>query len=99
MLQFYLYSQRFLTTGESADGEFVKTTVTRMNEDEGVDLQITAFDDYGFYINEKIQVLGPIVLFPKAIYSWNIESPDEINQNSLSLFTMLEPKLGKKLEN
>ena len=39
-------------------------------------------------------VMGPCVLFSKAIFSWNISGIEEVNKDSLSLFTILEPKLG-----
>jgi NADH dehydrogenase [ubiquinone] 1 alpha subcomplex assembly factor 3 len=65
-----------------------------LNKEEGVDLQITGFDEHGFFINEKMYVLGPCILFKKAIFSWNISGLSEVNKNSLSLFAMLEPKLG-----
>jgi NADH dehydrogenase [ubiquinone] 1 alpha subcomplex assembly factor 3 len=64
-----------------------------VNEEDGNSLQVTAFDQYGFYVNEKLRVLGPVIMFPKAIFSWNIADVDEINKNSLSLFKMLEPKV------
>lgn len=37
--------------------------------------------------------MGPIVIFPKTIYSWNIEDHKEINEKSLSIFKHLEPKI------
>ena len=33
------------------------------------------------------------MIFPKTIYSWNIEDHKEINENSLSLFKLLDPKI------
>ena len=73
---------------------YVKTTISALNEDENVDLQITGFSRFGFIINKNMSVLGPIVIFPKLIYSWNIEDENDINHKTLSLFPMLEPKLG-----
>lgn len=88
----FFYRQR---NKSDVDDQFVKTTITRLNEEEGVDLQITGYDNYGFYINDKMHVLGPCILFNKAVFSWNISGIKEVNKNSLSLFAMLEPKLGR----
>jgi NADH dehydrogenase [ubiquinone] 1 alpha subcomplex assembly factor 3 len=63
-----------------------------LSKDEGVNLQITGFNRFGFVINNKIKVIGPIVMFPRTLFSWNIEDETEINENSLSLFKILEPK-------
>ena len=57
-------------------------------------LQITGFSEFGFTLNQKIQVLGPMIIFPKTIYSWNVSDINEINEKSLLLFKMLDPKLG-----
>ena len=35
---------------------------------------------------------GPIVVFPNAVLSWRVTDILEVNERSLSLFTMLEPK-------
>jgi NADH dehydrogenase [ubiquinone] 1 alpha subcomplex assembly factor 3 len=42
-------------------------------------------------------VLGPMAIFPRTVLSWNVGSVDDINEDSLSLFCMLEPKIGKKM--
>lgn len=65
----------------------------KLSPEEGVPLQITSFNEYGFSINNNIKVIGPIVIFPKTIFSWNISGVEEINEKSLSLFKSLEPKI------
>jgi len=37
-------------------------------------------------------VIGPTVLFPRHAICWNVQSGRHINDASLSLFTVLEPK-------
>ena len=86
-------SRRKQTTAD-LEGEFIRTTITRLKEEEGVSFQISGHDEYGFFINNKIRVVGPLIIFPKAIYSWNVSGIQEINKNSLALFAMLEPKPG-----
>lgn len=76
------------------DGTYVKTSMTQLKPEEGVHLQITSFNQYGFLINGNIRILGPIAIFPKTIFSWNISDISDINEKSLLLFKMLEPKIG-----
>lgn len=40
-----------------------------------------------------MSVLGPMVIFPRSVLSWNISNYDDIHEKSLSLFTLLEPKI------
>lgn len=80
--------------GDFTDGNVVKTSMTKLSPEEGVSLQITSFNEFGFSINNNIRVVGPVVVFPKTIFSWNIADINEINEKSLSLFKMLEPRLG-----
>ena len=35
---------------------------------------------------------GPLVVFPNAVFSWRVLDFLEVNERSLSLFTILEPK-------
>ena len=66
--------------------------MTRIGLDDST-LQITSFNQYGFSINTHIKVLGPILIFPKTIFSWNVEDTKEINENSLSIFKLIQPRL------
>lgn len=47
----------------------------------------------GFRLNNKIKVLGPMAIFPRSVLSWNVCTVDDINEDSLSLFWVLEPKI------
>lgn len=46
----------------------------------------------GFTLNTGVKVIGPTVLFPRHAICWNVQSGRHINTESLSLFTVLEPK-------
>ncbi len=81
------------TGGSYDDGHYVKTSMTQYKPEEGFSLQITSFNEYGFTINQNIQAVGPVILFPKTIFSWNVEGPEDINERSLSLFKHLEPRV------
>ncbi|KYN03886.1 PREDICTED: NADH dehydrogenase [ubiquinone] 1 alpha subcomplex assembly factor 3 [Cyphomyrmex costatus] len=69
-----------------------KTTVTFISKEMGARIYVTHCDQVGFTFNTGMKVLGPTVLFPRHAVCWNIESGKYINEASLSLFTVLEPK-------
>ena len=79
--------------GSYADEHYIKTSMTQYKPEEGFSLQITAFNEYGFTINQNIKAVGPVIMFPKTIFSWNVEGTEDINERSLSLFKHLEPKV------
>ncbi|XP_033185665.1 NADH dehydrogenase [ubiquinone] 1 alpha subcomplex assembly factor 3 [Bombus vancouverensis nearcticus] len=47
----------------------------------------------GFKLNDNSLLLGPIVIFDGMILSWNIRSAKDINEATLSLFTIVHPEL------
>ena len=71
---------------------YEKPSMTRLGRDEP-SLQITSFNQYGFSINNNIKTIGPILIFPKTIYGWNIDDVSSIDEKSLLLFKLIEPKL------
>lgn len=40
-----------------------------------------------------MNIIGPMAIFPRIALSWNVGSYEDINEESLSLFTVLEPKI------
>ena len=52
------------------------------------------FIQSGFTLNNGMAVVGPIALFPKTVLAWDIKSAKDINADTLSLFLIMEPKLG-----
>lgn len=52
-----------------------------------------SYFQYGFRLNNHIQAIGPIILFPRAVFSWNIESVERINSDSLCIFSLIQPKV------
>lgn len=46
----------------------------------------------GFTLHNGLKILGPTVLFPRQAICWNITSGEHINDATLSLLTILEPK-------
>eukprot|EP00088_Acartia_fossae_P020342 TRINITY_DN2194_c0_g1_i10.p1 TRINITY_DN2194_c0_g1~~TRINITY_DN2194_c0_g1_i10.p1 ORF type:complete len:248 (+),score=29.70 TRINITY_DN2194_c0_g1_i10:54-797(+) len=69
-----------------------KTTVSIINQ-EIVDLNIIdSYSKDGFRLNNDNLIVGPAIIFPTAVLKWKIGSAADITMESLSLFTLLEPK-------
>lgn len=47
----------------------------------------------GFRLNIDVKILGPMAIFPRTVLAWNVGTTDAITENSLRLFSALEPKL------
>ncbi|OAD57692.1 NADH dehydrogenase [ubiquinone] 1 alpha subcomplex assembly factor 3, partial [Eufriesea mexicana] len=47
----------------------------------------------GFQLSDKSIVVGPIAIFSQTIFSWDIVNAKDINEATLSLFTVLDPSL------
>uniref|UniRef100_A0A8B8DN34 NADH dehydrogenase [ubiquinone] 1 alpha subcomplex assembly factor 3 n=1 Tax=Crassostrea virginica TaxID=6565 RepID=A0A8B8DN34_CRAVI len=57
-------------------------------------IMIKSISQSGFLLhNENIRILGPSVFFPREVLHWNINGVEDIHEASLSLFTLLEPKI------
>ncbi|XP_063601553.1 NADH dehydrogenase [ubiquinone] 1 alpha subcomplex assembly factor 3-like [Penaeus indicus] len=70
-----------------------KTTATILNQETDSGLMVDAYSQDGFRLNNGMKVLGPIAIFPRSILSWKVKSAEDINEDSLSLFHMLVPKI------
>ncbi|CAH2013310.1 unnamed protein product [Acanthoscelides obtectus] len=67
---------------------------------------IDGYSQVGFRLNNDMTVLGSMVIFPRSVLSWAVDDVSEINEESLCLFSILEPKvdilvigIGDKIEN
>ncbi|KAL0121928.1 hypothetical protein PUN28_007014 [Cardiocondyla obscurior] len=69
-----------------------KTTVTFISKEIGSRLLVNQCNEIGFTLNTGTKIIGPTILFPRHAVCWNIASSRHINEASLSLFTVLEPK-------
>ena len=47
----------------------------------------------GFTLAIGLQIIGPVIIFPRTFLSWNIATSSDINVDNLCLFKILEPKL------
>jgi len=70
-----------------------KTTVSILNQDLiGTNL-IDSYSNSGFRLNDNSFCIGPTIVFPNAVLKWRVMKASNITMESLSLFTLLEPKL------
>ncbi|XP_066147407.1 NADH dehydrogenase [ubiquinone] 1 alpha subcomplex assembly factor 3 [Euwallacea fornicatus] len=83
-----------------------RTTVHVMNKDYEYGLMIDGYSEVGFKLNNQITILGPMIICPRSVLAWNISDIEDIHEESLSLFKVLEPKVdiivlgtGDKVEN
>uniref|UniRef100_A0A023G5R3 NADH dehydrogenase [ubiquinone] 1 alpha subcomplex assembly factor 3 n=2 Tax=Amblyomma TaxID=6942 RepID=A0A023G5R3_AMBTT len=77
-------------TAYEGDG---KTTVTVLNQERGDMLLVNSYSPAGFRMNNGLFIVGPVALFPRSVLQWRVRSASDISAESLSLFTLLEPKL------
>ncbi|TGZ52174.1 hypothetical protein CRM22_010680 [Opisthorchis felineus] len=52
-----------------------------------------AYNQHGFILNSGTRIIGPCAAFPRNAMCWNVRDASDINEDSLSLFFLLEPKL------
>ncbi|XP_018319641.2 NADH dehydrogenase [ubiquinone] 1 alpha subcomplex assembly factor 3 [Agrilus planipennis] len=71
----------------------MKSTVSILNNELDLGLMINSYSEVGFRLNNDFTILGPVILFPRSALSWNVGSINDITEESLSLFTVLEPKI------
>ncbi|XP_050307607.1 NADH dehydrogenase [ubiquinone] 1 alpha subcomplex assembly factor 3 [Anthonomus grandis grandis] len=83
-----------------------KTTLHIMNREQELGLMIDGFSQVGFRLNNHMTVLGPMVIFSRSVLSWNVGTIADVNEDSFSLFKILEPKIdilvlgtGDKVDN
>ncbi|XP_023703941.1 NADH dehydrogenase [ubiquinone] 1 alpha subcomplex assembly factor 3 isoform X1 [Cryptotermes secundus] len=69
-----------------------KTTVQILNKNVEV-LMIDSYSQLGFRLNNGMYVMGPMAIFPHTVLSWNVSHVDAISEDSLTLFSLLEPKI------
>ncbi|XP_005185117.1 NADH dehydrogenase [ubiquinone] 1 alpha subcomplex assembly factor 3 [Musca domestica] len=70
-----------------------KTKIDIFNTQQDLGIMITGYSQFGFRMNNDMVVIGPVAVFPRSLLSWNVNSVEDINEASLSLFTALEPKI------
>jgi NADH dehydrogenase [ubiquinone] 1 alpha subcomplex assembly factor 3 len=86
-------SARSYAVDEDGDVNHMRTTVTILNEEHDEGIFVDSYSNLGFRLSNGIRVVGPCAVFPRTILHWNVKDVKDINEESLSLFAMLEPKI------
>ncbi|XP_059185658.1 NADH dehydrogenase [ubiquinone] 1 alpha subcomplex assembly factor 3 [Centropristis striata] len=76
----------------SDDEMYQRTTVSVMKKEPGSGTIIDSYGPRGFIIDGN-KVFGPCAMLPPAILQWNVGSHNDITEESVSLFHMLEPRI------
>ncbi|XP_017271327.1 NADH dehydrogenase [ubiquinone] 1 alpha subcomplex assembly factor 3 [Kryptolebias marmoratus] len=91
-----VFSSPCLTRGHKLvpgdDEMYQRTTVSILKKDDESGIQIHSYSPAGFNIDGN-QVFGPCALLLPAILQWNVGSHEDITEESVSLFHMIEPTL------
>ncbi|KAL5013304.1 hypothetical protein ScPMuIL_007574 [Solemya velum] len=75
------------------EGEYSKTSMTMLSQEDDANIYIEAYSPLGFRLNSGFRIFGPCAVFPRSILHWNVAGVEDIHEDSLSLFSMLEPKI------
>ncbi|KAL3997718.1 Choline/Carnitine o-acyltransferase family protein [Acanthocheilonema viteae] len=83
------------TPFDDDDDQGPRTSISRLNDEmqKCQQIGIGSISKYGFRLYDGQFLYGPVAIFPKAVLSWRILTPDDITPESVQFFTMLEPKL------
>ncbi|KAM4582940.1 NADH dehydrogenase [ubiquinone] 1 alpha subcomplex assembly factor 3 [Fundulus diaphanus] len=78
---------------EPGDDElYQRTTMTVIKNEADSGILIHSYSPAGFNVDGN-RVFGPCVLLPPAILQWKVGSYEDITEESISLFHMLEPPI------
>lgn len=78
--------------GPTDDELYQRTTVSIMKKEPGTGVMIHSYSTRGFNIDDN-KVYGPCAVLPPAILQWNVGSHEDISEESVSLFHLLEPRI------
>ena len=70
-----------------------KMVVSFLAQEDYDRLLVMSYSDMGFRLTNNLFLMGPIVLFPKQLYSWNVGDASRVTPASTSLFYLLVPKV------
>uniref|UniRef100_A0ABM0GW72 NADH dehydrogenase [ubiquinone] 1 alpha subcomplex assembly factor 3 n=1 Tax=Saccoglossus kowalevskii TaxID=10224 RepID=A0ABM0GW72_SACKO len=74
------------------DEKYDRTTISLLSkESEGLP-NISSYSTHGFTINGD-KIIGPVAILPKTLVHWAVAGVQDITEESLSLFHVIEPKI------
>ena len=90
----FIANRRFSTSRIKLDAAYDgpgKTTIDILNESD-TRLLVDGFSQYGFLLNNGLRAMGPIAIFPDAVFQWKIKDTLSVNADSFKLFEIVHPK-------
>ncbi|RZF34567.1 hypothetical protein LSTR_LSTR014374 [Laodelphax striatellus] len=71
-----------------------RTTVDVLNQPGRTGpLMINSYGTHGFRLSNGLFAVGPVILFPSTVVSWNVANDEDISEESLCIFSKIVPKL------
>merc|ERR1712142_1428510 len=58
------------------------------DDEAAANIYVTSFSSTGFKLSNTYGVVGPCILFPRTILSWNVANAKDITPESLTLFSI-----------
>ena len=85
--------QQGTTTKQGSYEGHGKTSVAILNEDCDTVNMIDSYARDGFRLNDDTKILGPCIVFPTAVLGWRVGGAEDITEDALAIFLLLDPKL------
>lgn len=94
------FSSQIITTDQNLVDTINKSSKNLWNEkkfdqnnffEHGI--YLNSYSSLGFRLNHGFKIIGPIALFPCSVYSWNVGNLNDVNEDSLCLFHLVQPKI------
>lgn len=70
-----------------------KTTAKVINKNDSPMILVKAVNSHGFVLANGMELVGSAVFFPHSVFCWNVRNVSEINEEAMTLFKILDPKL------
>ncbi|XP_061174757.1 uncharacterized protein LOC133183880 [Saccostrea echinata] len=79
---------------QSSAANVAKVTLNQLSDHLEDQIMIKTISKSSFVLhNDNIRIIGPTVFFPREVLHWNVKGIEDINEASLSLFTLIDPKV------
>ncbi|EEB20527.1 conserved hypothetical protein, partial [Pediculus humanus corporis] len=70
-----------------------KTYAVKLNKNKHGVISISRVQTFGFVLPTGEELIGPTIFFPNTVFSWNVLHARDVNEESLTLFSILDPKI------
>lgn len=71
-----------------------KSSVTMLNRENTERLlMVNRYNQLGFRLNNEIFVYGPMILFPRNVFEWRVQSLETLTVDAFTLLFLMEPRI------